>query len=73
MARLHHVKSIRPVWAMDGDQKYKLTVETGQRSVSTVLDIESMREGFRGNEEVQARLVRELGGLIRSLVATASV
>jgi hypothetical protein len=71
LARLHRVKPIRPVWTPEGSQQYKLTIHTGQRSVSTVLNIDSMREGSRGNEQVQATIVRELSGLMQSLVAAA--
>ena len=69
LARLHRVRTIRPVWTTDGSQQYKLMIQTGQRSASTVPNIDSMREGFRGNEEVQAVIVRELSRLMRSLVA----
>jgi len=69
LARLYRVRAIRLVWTTDGSQQYKLTIQTGQRSASTLLSIDSMRAGFRGNEEVQAVIVRELSGLMRSLVA----
>jgi hypothetical protein len=68
LARLYRVRTIRPVWTTDGSQQYKLTIQTGQRSASTLLSIDSMRAGFRGNEETQATIVRELSGLMRSLV-----
>jgi hypothetical protein len=73
LARLHHIRAIRPVWATDGNEQYKLTVQTGQRSASTLLNIDSMREGFRGNEESQARIIRELSVLMRSLVVPAGL
>jgi hypothetical protein len=68
LARLHRVKAVRPVWTTEGSEQYKLTIHAGQRSASTLLNINSMREGFRGNDEVQATIVRELSGLMRSLV-----
>jgi hypothetical protein len=71
LARLHHIKTIRSLWTADGGQQYKLTIQTGQRSASTLLSIDSIRAGFRGSEEVQATIVRELSSSMRSLIAAA--
>jgi hypothetical protein len=71
LARLHRVRTIQPVWTADGSHQYKLTVKMGQRSAFTLLNIDSMREGFHGNEQVQATIIRELSGLMRSLFAAA--
>ena len=67
VARLHHVQQLRPVWARLPDDKLALSVAYDGRSARTVLDAETLRMAFDGDEAIQRRLQRLFAGLLKSV------
>lgn len=67
LARLHHVRGIRPVWSRHTERVHRVTIAAGQRDVSDLVSVEDLAAALKGSETAQARLVRRFSEMVSAL------
>jgi hypothetical protein len=66
LARANRVR-VLPVWALETDNKYRLTVVSGSRSAAVTLTEVTIRHACGGDQISQAELIRTLRELVVSI------
>ena len=67
LARLHHVRGIRPVWTRHTEAMHRITLAAGERDVTDLVAIDDLVAALRGVEPAQAKLVRRFSELVTKL------
>jgi hypothetical protein len=68
LARLYHLHNIQPLWDPQGEGQYRVTLRSGDRSGSVVLDRSELMAAWKGSETHQATIIRSLSQFIRALI-----
>ena len=69
LARLYRVRNIKPLWDQQGDDQYRVTLRTGDRSASMVLSRDELLAACKGSEADQSAIIRALTQFMRTLTA----
>jgi hypothetical protein len=67
LARLYHLRNIRPAWNRHGDGQYRVTLRHGERTGSAVLNRSELIAAWQGSEADQSVIIRSLTQFIRTL------
>ena len=67
LARLHHVRGIRPVWSRHTEALHRVRLEAGERDVTDLVAVDDLVAALKGVEPAQAKLVRRFSELVTAL------
>ena len=67
LARANRLRRVVPVWALEKDNTYRLTIVSGSRSAAVTLTEVTIRHACGGDQVSQAELIRTLRELVVSI------
>jgi hypothetical protein len=67
LARLYRLRNIQPAWDPHGDGQYRVTLRSGDRVVSVVLNRSELVAAWKGSEVDQSAIIRNLTQFLRAL------
>jgi hypothetical protein len=71
LARLYRLRNIQPAWKPQGDGQYRVTLRSGDRVVSVVLNRDELIAAWKGSEVDQSAIIRNLTQFLRALTDDA--
>jgi hypothetical protein len=69
LARLYRLRNLQPAWNHYGDEQYRVTLRSGDRAASLVLDRSGLVAAWKGSEADQSAIIRSLTQFLRAFIA----